>query len=61
MRWGEAYKKIGNIRHHFDAVAYEMVSGCQSMKDPCPHEVIDQLIMEIEGELMELIDWRSKM
>lgn len=61
MRWGEIYKKIGTMRHHFDAVAHEMVRGCQSMKDPCPPEVIDQLIVELEGELMELMDCRNRM
>jgi hypothetical protein len=60
VKWGEVYKKIGDIRHRFDTVAHTMVDGCFSPKDPVADmKVIDDLIEALEGDLMELISWRE--
>ena len=62
LKWGQLYQKVGDIRHHFDAVSHNMVSDMRSMRDPVDDPaVIDTLIEELEAELMELMAWKENL
>ena len=61
VKWSQVYSKVASVRHRFDTVAHTMVQNCSSPKDDAPIEIVDALIEEMEGELMELLTWKENL